>query len=71
MAERLTDGFVPNDVMLNVPPKDNNNNNGNNDRASTMLITGPNMGGKSTLLRQTALCVILAQLGSYVPGWHH
>lgn len=32
------------------------------------LLTGPNMAGKSTLLRQTALCVILAQTGSYVPA---
>jgi DNA mismatch repair ATPase MutS len=32
-----------------------------------LLLTGPNMGGKSTLLRQTCLLAILAQIGSYLP----
>lgn len=47
--------FVPNDLLLN-PESD-----------SIVLLTGPNMGGKSTYLRQTALIVIMAQIGSYVP----
>ncbi|KAJ1893190.1 DNA mismatch repair protein msh6, partial [Coemansia sp. S17] len=38
------------------------------DPASMILLTGPNMGGKSTLLRQLCLGVILAQLGCYVPA---
>lgn len=49
--------FVPNDVYM-----DNNSN--------MHIITGPNMAGKSTLLRQTALIAILAQVGSFVPADH-
>ena len=49
------DGFVPNDISF-----------GNKRRF--LLLTGPNMGGKSTYLRQTALIMILAQAGSFVPA---
>lgn len=42
--------FVPNDTVINDPSKKN----------LVLLVTGPNMGGKSTLLRQTCLAVILA-----------
>ena len=52
----LGDSYVPNDVMLN------------NDKQQIMMITGPNMSGKSALLRQTALIVIMAQMGSFVPA---
>jgi DNA mismatch repair protein MutS len=48
--------FVPNDVNLDL------------ERERLWLITGPNMAGKSTLLRQVALSVILAQMGSFVPA---
>ena len=48
--------FVANDVLLD---------NGNN---SISIITGPNMAGKSTYMRQVALIVLMAQLGSYVPA---
>lgn len=48
--------FVPNDTYLNT----------SSDRL--MLITGPNMAGKSTYMRQVALIVILAQIGSFVPA---
>jgi DNA mismatch repair protein MutS len=48
--------FVPNDLYLNANSQ------------TIMLLTGPNMGGKSTYLRQTALIVILAQMGSFVPA---
>jgi DNA mismatch repair protein MutS len=48
--------FVPNDIHL-----DQENN-------EVLIITGPNMAGKSTVLRQTALIVLLAQMGSFVPA---
>ncbi|MGA9507359.1 MAG: DNA mismatch repair protein MutS [Candidatus Sulfotelmatobacter sp.] len=51
-----TDRFVPNDLYLNSSTH------------MILLLTGPNMGGKSTYLRQTALIVILAQMGSFVPA---
>ncbi|KAG4913744.1 hypothetical protein JHK84_054200 [Glycine max] len=49
--------FVPNDITI-----------GGSDHASFILLTGPNMGGKSTLLRQVCLTVILAQVGADVPA---
>ena len=52
-----TKNFIPNDTHL-----DNQNSQ------SLLLVTGPNMGGKSTLLRQTALAAILAQMGCFVPA---
>ena len=50
--------FVPNDVSLGAGPG----------RPRLWLVTGPNMAGKSTLMRQTALAVLLAQMGSFVPA---
>ena len=52
--------FVPNDVSLCGPEPENS--------ASFALITGPNMAGKSTFLRQNALIALLAQTGSFVPA---
>lgn len=48
--------YVPNDVVLNGEDQ------------QIMLITGPNMSGKSALLRQTALIILMAQMGSFVPA---
>ncbi|HEX8565113.1 MAG TPA: DNA mismatch repair protein MutS [Pyrinomonadaceae bacterium] len=52
----LNEPFVPNDLYLN------------NSTDRLLIITGPNMGGKSTVLRQTAIIQILAQIGSFVPA---
>lgn len=53
--------FVPNDVILGQLGNEENN-------PYVLLVTGPNMGGKSTILRQTCICVLMAQLGCYVPA---
>ena len=56
LAEQEAGRFIPNDLYLN-------------DTSDLIaIITGPNMGGKSTYLRQAALIVILAQIGSFVPA---
>ncbi len=56
VVERFIDGaFIPNDLDLH-------------DQRRLLVITGPNMGGKSTFMRQTALIVVLARIGSYVPA---
>ena len=58
VVERRTagDAFVPNDITLNGTT------------AQLMILTGPNMGGKSTYLRQTGLLVVMAHAGSFVPA---
>jgi DNA mismatch repair protein MutS len=52
----LGERYVPNDILLD------------NERQQIIIITGPNMAGKSALLRQTALIVLLAQIGCFVPA---
>ncbi len=57
VEQNLIDGsFVPNDIYLS------------NEDAQLIVLTGPNMSGKSTYLRQVALIVLLAQIGSFVPA---
>ncbi|MEZ5506176.1 MAG: DNA mismatch repair protein MutS [Gammaproteobacteria bacterium] len=51
----LDDSFIPNDLVLDSHRR-------------MLIITGPNMGGKSTFMRQTALIAILAHIGSFVPA---
>jgi DNA mismatch repair protein MutS len=57
VVERMTarETFIPNDVQLDPA-------------ARVILLTGPNMAGKSTLLRQVGLCALLAQMGAFVPA---
>ena len=56
MEENAEGRFVPNDLYLST------------EGPAVLLLTGPNMGGKSTYLRQAALLVILAQMGCFVPA---
>lgn len=55
LSERLGERFVPNDICIDEDER-------------LLIITGPNMAGKSTIMRQTALIVILAQMGCFVPA---
>lgn len=56
VIEKQIKSYIPNDIMMN-----------NND-SQIIIITGPNMSGKSAILRQTALIILMAQIGSYVPA---
>ena len=53
---KVGEQYVPNDIRLDDSSQ------------QVIVITGPNMSGKSALLRQTALIVLMAQIGSYVPA---
>jgi DNA mismatch repair protein MutS len=54
-AEALDEPFVPNDILLD-------------ENRRLVILTGPNMAGKSTVMRQLALCVLMAQVGGFVPA---
>ncbi|EPS42260.1 hypothetical protein H072_3804 [Dactylellina haptotyla CBS 200.50] len=56
VEQLLLDTYVPNDIDIGA------------DKRRTLLVTGPNMGGKSSYVRQIALIAIMAQIGSYVPA---
>ncbi|KAK2165845.1 hypothetical protein NP493_1348g00035 [Ridgeia piscesae] len=57
--------FIPNDTVIGTAegPEDDTS-----DDSQVVLVTGPNMGGKSTLMRQVGIIVVMAQLGCYVPA---
>jgi DNA mismatch repair protein MutS len=55
MCQASGERFVPNDILLS-------------EESQLTIVTGPNMAGKSTVMRQTALIVLLAQMGSFVPA---
>lgn len=56
VEQMIAEPFVANDISLDT------------EREQLLIITGPNMAGKSTILRQTALIVLMAQIGSFVPA---
>jgi DNA mismatch repair protein MutS len=56
LADQLREQFVPNDVHMEAADR------------RLLIVTGPNMAGKSTYIRQTALLVLLAQAGSFIPA---
>ena len=56
VEQLLLDSYVPNDINMET------------DQTRALLVTGPNMGGKSSYVRQVALIAIMGQIGSYVPA---
>ncbi len=56
IVEKFTDNFIPNDALMDTTEN------------HLLIITGPNMAGKSTYIRQVALIILLAQIGSFIPA---
>jgi DNA mismatch repair protein MutS len=56
VEKAIAEPFIPNDTLLNC------------EDSHLIILTGPNMSGKSTYIRQTAILVIMAQMGSYIPA---
>jgi DNA mismatch repair protein MutS len=66
MTESNTSRFIPNSLYMHG--HDSHASDSASTEPSLLLITGPNMGGKSTYLRQAAMLVLMAQMGCYVPA---
>jgi DNA mismatch repair protein MSH3 len=64
VEQLLLDAYVPNDIALSS----HQGQDEDNEESSALLITGPNMGGKSSYVRSVALISIMGQIGSYVPA---
>ncbi|XP_045216870.2 DNA mismatch repair protein Msh6-like isoform X2 [Mercenaria mercenaria] len=60
--------FIPNDTVIGIKDENENDADDGHGNSQVVLVTGPNMGGKSTLMRQVGLVVIMAQMGCYVPA---
>ncbi|XP_044774794.1 DNA mismatch repair protein Msh6 isoform X1 [Neomonachus schauinslandi] len=58
------DDFIPNDILIGCEEEEEEENG----KAYCVLVTGPNMGGKSTLMRQAGLLAVMAQVGCYIPA---